>query len=109
VPGMNMSEALMEMIEEPDLDGIILIGEIGGAAEQNAADLLKNEYQGPVVAFIAGRTAPPEKRMGHAGAIVSNGSGSFLEKRRKLDEAGISVCEKLEDIPAKIRDLLPFR
>lgn len=108
-PGTNMTEALMEMIEEPGLDGIVMIGEIGGVAEQDAADFIKNEYNGPVVAFIAGRTAPPEKRMGHAGAIVSNGTGSFLEKRRKLDEAGISVCEKMEDVPAKIQKMISGR
>lgn len=109
VPGTNMTEALMEMIQEPDLEGIVMIGEIGGMAEQNAAILLQNEYTGPVVAFIAGRTAPPEKRMGHAGAIVSNSAGSFLEKREMLIEAGISVCDRLEDVPFKIRGLISGR
>jgi succinyl-CoA synthetase alpha subunit len=90
---------LLEMFEnDPETESIVLIGEIGGTAEEKAAEFIKKSIHKKVVAFISGRTAPPEKRMGHAGAIVSGGKGGAEEKVKALQDAGVIVVENPDEI-----------
>ncbi|HBT86565.1 MAG: succinate--CoA ligase subunit alpha [Fermentimonas sp.] len=97
---------LLEMFEnDPDTDSIVLIGEIGGDAEEQAAEYIKNHITKPVVAFIAGRQAPPGKQMGHAGAIISSGSGTAAEKIAAFEAVGVLVAKETKEIP----DLLKSR
>src|SRR5690554_6923239 len=93
VKGLNYIELLEMFNNDPQTDAIILIGEIGGTDEEAAAAYIKENVQKPVVAFIAGRTAPPGKRVGHAGAIISGGEGTAESKIEALTAAGITVAE----------------
>jgi len=81
--------------EDPDTKGVVLIGEIGGSAEEEAAEFIRGAFDKPVMAFIAGQTAPPDKRMGHAGAIISGTQGRAEDKIRALESAGIKVVRNL--------------
>jgi succinyl-CoA synthetase alpha subunit len=102
INGTSHLDAVKLFSEDPDTDALIVIGEIGGTAEEEAAFWIKENYDRPVAAFIAGATAPPGRRMGHAGAIVSGGKGTAAGKIEALREAGIAVAET----PASIGDTL---
>jgi succinyl-CoA synthetase alpha subunit len=98
---------LLEMFEtDTETDGVIIIGEIGGVAEEEAAEFVKCGMKKPVVAFIAGRTAPADRRMGHAGAIISGGRGTAGEKMKALAKAGIRVVENPADVGAVMASVL---
>ncbi|HZW08318.1 MAG TPA: succinate--CoA ligase subunit alpha [Phycisphaerales bacterium] len=98
VRGMNHIGAIKLLQEDPDTHGILMIGEIGGTDEEDAAAYIKQHVTKPVAAFIAGRTAPPGKRMGHAGAIISGGEGTAESKIEALREAGVEVAENPADM-----------
>ncbi len=100
--GTSFLDALRLMAEDPETHGIVLIGEIGGTAEEEAAEFIRAQVKKPVVGFIAGRTAPPGRRMGHAGAIISGGKGTAADKIRALEAAGIQVAES----PAQIGETM---
>jgi succinyl-CoA synthetase alpha subunit len=100
VNGTNFVDALELFNADPATEGIVLIGEIGGSAEEEAAAYIKAEVKKPVVSFIAGRTAPPGKRMGHAGAIISGGKGTAEDKLAALTDAGVRIAETPSDIGA---------
>ncbi len=98
---------LLEMFEnDPKTKAIVLIGEIGGDAEEQAAAYIRAKVTKPVVAFIAGQTAPPGKRMGHAGAIISSGSGTAEEKIRAFEAAGVPVAKEPAEIPVLVKQKL---
>jgi len=106
VKGLNFIELLEMFEEDDDTDGVVLIGEIGGTDEELAAGYIREHVSKPVVAFIAGQTAPPGKRMGHAGAIISGGEGTASAKIAALTEAGIKVCESPATIGETVATLL---
>jgi succinyl-CoA synthetase alpha subunit len=98
---------LLEMFEQdPGTRAVVLIGEIGGEEEEQAADYIRRSMRKPVAAFISGRTAPPGKRMGHAGAIISGGRGTAEAKVRAFQEAGVQVADRPDQIPALLRQKL---
>ncbi len=96
--GTSQIELLKLFQDDPQTEGILMMGEIGGTAEERAAEYVKQHVKKPVAAFIAGQTAPPGKRMGHAGAIISGGSGGAKEKIAALREAGIAVADSPADL-----------
>ena len=108
VAGLYFQELLQLYEDDPETDAVVLIGEIGGDAEEKAAEYIKNHLTKPVVAFIAGQSAPQGKRMGHAGAIISSGSGTAAEKIAAFEAAGVPVARKPEDIPMLIKRALQY-
>ncbi len=98
---------LLEMYEnDPETEAVVLIGEIGGDAEEQAAQFIKDNMTKPVVAFIAGQSAPPGKRMGHAGAIISSGAGTAEEKIKAFAAAGVPVAKEPSEIPGLVKEKL---
>jgi succinyl-CoA synthetase alpha subunit len=106
VIGTTHLDAVKLFQNDPGTESIVLIGEIGGSAEEEAAAYIKEHVSKPVVAFIAGSTAPPGRRMGHAGAIISGGKGTAQEKKKALSEAGITVVESPAEIGATLKSIL---
>ncbi len=104
--GTNFIDAIKLFNEDPGTEAIVMIGEIGGTAEENAASYIQENVKKPVVGFIAGQTAPPGRRMGHAGAIISGGSGKAEDKMRAMRDAGIHVCVTPAEIGQKVKDAL---
>jgi len=105
--GTTFIDLLSLFNDDPETEGVVMIGEIGGTAEEEAADWMKeNNFSKPVVAFIAGQTAPPGRRMGHAGAIISGGKGTAVDKMQSLRSAGIKVCDNPAEIGITMKTLL---
>ena len=104
--GTTFLDALELFNADPDTHAIIMIGEIGGNAEETAAAYIKAKVKKPVIGFVAGQTAPPGRRMGHAGAIIAGGSGKASDKIKAMEEAGITVCPTPADLGVKVQSRL---
>jgi len=104
--GTSFIDALALFAADPQTEAVVMIGEIGGNAEQDAATWIKANFKKPVVGFIAGQTAPPGRRMGHAGAIIAGGKGTAAEKMDALAAAGVRVVKSPADIGAAVKELL---
>ena len=104
--GTTQRDAVELFNNDPDTDAIVMIGEIGGSAEEEAAEYVKQHVKKPVVGFICGQTAPPGRRMGHAGAIIAGGKGTAAEKMEAMTAAGIHVVKSPADIGAKVKEVM---
>ena len=109
VAGLYYQELLQMFEDDPETEAIVLIGEIGGDAEERAAQYIKEHITKPVIAFIAGQTAPAGKRMGHAGAIISSGSGTAAEKIAAFEAIGVPVARLPKEVPAMVKQKLAER
>lgn len=109
IPGTGFVDMLALFQADPETEAVVMIGEIGGSAEEEAADFIRREVGKPVLAYIAGVTAPADKRMGHAGAIVSGGKGTAREKIEALEAAGAKVVRSLADIGSGLAEILGRR
>jgi succinyl-CoA synthetase alpha subunit len=106
VNGTDFIDVLEAFNRDPGTEGVVMIGEIGGSAEEKAAEYIRREFKKPVAAFIAGRTAPPGKRMGHAGAIISGGQGTAEDKIQALRSAGARLIPTPAEIGVTMRSAL---
>jgi succinyl-CoA synthetase alpha subunit len=106
VRGMNFIDCLALFQADPETEGVVMVGEIGGTDEEAAAEFIQSEVTKPVVAYIAGVTAPPGKRMGHAGAIIAGGKGTAEDKFRALDAAGVATVRSPAELGSKMQELL---
>ena len=106
VKGTEFIDMLEMFLADDETQSIIMIGEIGGTAEEAAADYIKREFKKPVCGFIAGTTAPPGKRMGHAGAIISGGKGTAKDKIEALQSAGVKIAPTPSDLGTTLKSLL---
>jgi succinyl-CoA synthetase alpha subunit len=106
IVGTNQIDTLRMFEADPGTEAIIMIGEIGGTAEEEAAEFIQREVKKPVISFIAGATAPPGKRMGHAGAIISGGEGTAASKMEALRSAGVTVVESPADLGRSVKNIM---
>jgi succinyl-CoA synthetase alpha subunit len=106
VRGMNFIDCLQLFEADPETEGVVMVGEIGGSDEEAAAEYIQSEVSKPVVAYIAGVTAPPGKRMGHAGAIIAGGKGTAEDKFKALDAAGVATVRSPAELGSRMLELL---
>ena len=108
IPGSSFIDMLKLFEEDDQTEAIVMVGEIGGNAEESAAEFIKNNITKPVISYIAGKTAPAGKRMGHAGAIIAGGKGTAEDKIKKLTECGVHVADNLVSIGSKVDEILKY-
>jgi succinyl-CoA synthetase alpha subunit len=106
IPGTSFIDVLKMMESDDQTKAIVMVGEIGGTAEEEAAEYIKDNISKPVISYIAGQTAPAGKRMGHAGAIIAGGKGTAADKIKKLEECGVHIAENLLQIGTKTKEVL---
>ena len=106
IVGCGFIEVLELFEQDPQTEAIVMIGEIGGTAEEEAAEFIRSRVSKPVVSFIAGRTAPPGRRMGHAGAIISGGKGTAEEKFKALARAGVVIAKNPAEIGRRVQEII---
>ena len=106
IPGSSFIDILKLFENDEQTKAIVMVGEIGGTAEEDAAEYIKNHVSKPVISYIAGQTAPAGKRMGHAGAIIAGGKGTAADKIAKLKECGVHIADNLVEIGAKVAEVL---